>query len=89
MRWYGLAHMWLLSLRMLAEAQDVFGIDFDMAEFEQVARNGLVSDEEELDEDVSIRKSAVTITLSLSAVESAVECIQWLMAHVRLNCVDK
>ncbi len=37
---------------MLMEAQEVFGLDFDPAEFEQVARDGLISDEEELEEDV-------------------------------------
>ena len=34
------------------EAQEIFGLDFDPSEFEQVARDGVASDEEELDEEV-------------------------------------
>ena len=51
---------------MLAEAQEVFGLDFDMAEFEQVARNGLVSDEEELEEEVSRRKKTLLTSFGMA-----------------------
>ncbi len=38
---------------MMMEAQDIFGLDFDPAEFDQVARDGILSgDEEEDDEEV-------------------------------------
>lgn len=39
------------------EAQEIFGLEFDPAEFEQVAREGLISDEDEPDEDVSYDKN--------------------------------
>ena len=38
--------------RMMLEAQEIFGLDFDPAEFDQVARDGVISDEEEQDEEV-------------------------------------
>ena len=44
---------------MLMEAQEVFGLDFDPSEFEQVAREGLISDEEELDEDVRVHSISI------------------------------
>lgn len=37
---------------MMLEAQEIFGLDFDPAEFDQVARDGVLSDEEEQDEEV-------------------------------------
>lgn len=37
---------------MMIEAQDIFGLDFDPAEFDQVARDGVISDEEEQEEEV-------------------------------------
>ena len=37
--------------RALMEAQDIFGLDFDPAELEKLAREGLPSDEEEEEED--------------------------------------
>ena len=37
---------------MMVEAQEIFGLDFDPAEFAQVAREGLLSDDEEEDEEV-------------------------------------
>ena len=36
----------------LMEAQDIFGLDFDPTEFEQVAREGLDSEGEEEDDEV-------------------------------------
>lgn len=39
---------------MMMEAQEIFGLDFDPAEFDQVARDGLVSEEEEEDEEVCV-----------------------------------
>jgi hypothetical protein len=36
----------------MVEAQEIFGLDFDPAEFDQLARDGLISDEEEEDEEV-------------------------------------
>ena len=35
------------------EAQEIFGLDFDPAEFDQVARDGLLSEDEE-DEDEEV-----------------------------------
>ena len=39
---------------MMLEAQEIFGLDFDPAEFDQVAREGVISDEEEEDEEVCV-----------------------------------
>jgi hypothetical protein len=39
---------------MMVEAQEIFGLDFDPAEFDQLARDGLISDEEEEDEEVGL-----------------------------------
>lgn len=41
------------TCRMMLEAQEIFGLDFDPAEFEQLAREGVISDEEE-DEEVCV-----------------------------------
>ena len=39
--------LWLsFHCRALLEAQEIFGLDFDPAEFDQLARDGLGSDEE-------------------------------------------
>ena len=39
---------------MLMEAQEIFGLDFDLSEFEQVAREGVASDEEEQEEEEEV-----------------------------------
>ena len=54
------------------EAQDIFGLDFDPAELEKLAREGLPSDDEEEDDDqyhvrsLSLSLSSLFLSLSLS-----------------------
>ena len=54
------------------EAQDIFGLDFDLAELEKLARDGLLSDEEEEEEDDQYHVSSFSLSLSL--------------LHVMMNC---
>ena len=59
----------LLS-RALMEAQDIFGLDFDPAELEKLAREGLPSDDEEGEEEeedqYNVCKESLSLSLSFS-----------------------
>ena len=44
--------LYIVYTRALLEAQEIFGLDFDPNEFDQVAREGLGSEDEEEEEDV-------------------------------------
>ena len=52
------------------EAQDIFGLDFDPAELEKLAREGLPSDDEEGEEEeedqYNVCKEHLSLSLSLS-----------------------
>ena len=48
------------------EAQDVFGLDFDPAEFEKLAREGLGSEDEEEEEEDQYVRLSLSLSLSLS-----------------------
>ena len=40
--------------RMMIEAQEIFGLDFDPAEFDQLAKDGMLSGDEDQDEEVGV-----------------------------------
>ena len=46
--------LYIIYNRALLEAQEIFGLDFDPGEFDQVAREGLGSEDEEEEEDVRL-----------------------------------
>ena len=57
--------------RALMEAQDIFGLDFDPAELEKLAREGLPSDdEEEEDDEYNVRLSLLLCLPPLSPYPS-------------------
>ena len=69
------------------EAQDIFGLDFDPAELEKLAREGLPSDdEEEEDEEYNVCLSLLLLCLSLPPLSLLLSLSLLPPLYAMMNC---